>query len=538
MSAQWRVLVADAIDRSALGPLTDDSRFEVVDAPGLSGDRLAGAMENVDAVLVRSATKITRDSLARAGRLSVIGRAGVGVDTIDVDAATERGIAVLTAPSGNTISAAELTFALLLALVRRVAAADRSMKSGAWDRKSFTGTELYGKTLGLVGAGRIGSEVARRARAFGMRVVAFDPYLAPERAAELEIELAPLEQVVERADAITVHVPLTDATHGLLDAAMLARTKRGAVIVNCARGGIVDEPALIAALRDHRLGGAALDVYEQEPLPADHPLRGLDNVLLTPHLGASTAEAQRNVALEIADAVRSALADGDLSRAVNAPAVGGDEMRRAEPLLTLGATLGIIAAAVADAPVHDVEVVLAGSAPRLLRPLVPCVLVGILRSTLGAARVNFVNAAWLAKGRGIAVTQATREAHADGGDRVEVRIRAGDTVTFVAGTLLGQRHPRLVRIGDYRFDVEPRGALVILRNRDVPGVIGRVGTLLGAAGINIGEYHQSRLAAGGEALAVLNVDAPLAPAVVADLRALPGVTDVRQVEVGEGVGVR
>ena len=218
MSARWRVLVADAIDRSALGPLTDDSRFEVVDAPGLSGDRLAGAMENVDAVLVRSATKITRDSLARAGRLSVIGRAGVGVDTIDVDAATERGIAVLTAPSGNTISAAELTFALLLALVRRVAAADRSMKSGAWDRKSFTGTELYGKTLGLVGAGRIGSEVARRARAFGMRVVAFDPYLAPERAAELEIELAPLEQVVERADAITVHVPLTDATHGLLDA--------------------------------------------------------------------------------------------------------------------------------------------------------------------------------------------------------------------------------------------------------------------------------------------------------------------------------
>jgi len=310
------------------------------------------------------------------------------------------------------------------------------------------------------------------------------------------------------------------------------------VIVNCARGGIIDEHALVDALRERRLGGAALDVYEQEPLPADHPLRTLDNVLLTPHLGASTAEAQRNVALEIADAVRAALADGDLSRAVNAPAVGGDEMRRAEPLLTLGATLGMIAAAVADAPVQDVEVVLAGSAPRLLRPLVPCVLVGILRSTLGAARVNFVNAAWLAKGRGITVTQATREAHADGGDRVEVRIRARDTVTWVAGTLLGQRHPRLVHIGDYRFDVEPRGALVVLRNRDVPGVIGRVGTLLGAAGINIGEYHQSRLAAGGEALAVLNVDAPLAPAVVADLRALPGVTDVRQVEIGDGVVVR
>lgn len=538
MSAQWRVLIADAIDRAALGPLTDDSRFEVIDAPGLSGDRLAGAMENVDAVLVRSATKITRDSLARADRLSVIGRAGVGVDTIDVDAATERGIAVLTAPSGNTISAAELTFALLLALVRRVAAADRSMKAGAWDRKSFTGTELYGKTLGLVGAGRIGSEVARRARAFGMRVVAFDPYLSVERAAELEMELAPLDQVVARADAITVHVPLTDATHGLIDSAMLARAKPQAVIVNCARGGIIDEAALIDALRERRVAGAALDVYEQEPLPADHPLRTLDTVILTPHLGASTAEAQRNVAVEIADAVRGALADGDLSRAVNAPAVGGDEMRRAAPLLRLGTTLGMIAAALVRAPIQDVEVVLAGGAPRLLRPLVPCVLVGLLRSTLGAERVNFVNAAWLAKGRGITVTQAQREPHADAGDQIEIRVRADHAVTLVAGALLDQRHPRLVRIGDYRLDVVPHGALVILRNRDVPGVIGRVGTLLGAAGINIGEYHQARLAAGGEALAVVNVDAPLAPSVIGDLRALPGVTDVRQVDVGDGAGAR
>ncbi|HKV52078.1 MAG TPA: phosphoglycerate dehydrogenase [Gemmatimonadaceae bacterium] len=538
MSARWRVLVADAIDRSALGPLTNDTRFEIVDAPGLSGDRLAGAMENVDAVLVRSATKITRDSLARADRLTVIGRAGVGVDTIDVDAATERGIAVLTAPSGNTISAAELTFALLLALVRRVAAADRSMKAGAWDRKHFTGTELYGKTLGLVGAGRIGSEVARRARAFGMRVVAFDPYLAAERAAELEIELAPLDQVIARADAITVHVPLTDATHGLIDRTMLARAKPDAVLVNCARGGIVEESALIEALRDRRLAGAALDVYEQEPLPADHPLRTLDTVLLTPHLGASTAEAQRNVALEIADAVRGALADGDLSRAVNAPAVGGDEMRRAAPLMTLGRTLGVIASALADAPVREVEVVLAGGAPRLLRPLVPCVLVGVLRATLGAERVNFVNAAWLAKGRGITVTQAQREPHVDAGDQIEVRVRAGDAVTLVAGAMLAQHHPRLVRIGDYRLDVVPHGTLVVLRNRDVPGVIGRVGTLLGEAGINIGEYHQARLAAGGDALAVVNVDAPLPAAVVDDLRKLPGVTNVRQVDLGDGAGVR
>ncbi len=317
MSATWTVLVADSIALDGLAPLASDPRFTVVVKPGLSGDDLANAIADADAVLVRSATKITRASLAKADRLKAIGRAGVGVDTIDVDAASERGIPVLTAPAGNTIAAAELTMALLLAIARKVPAADRSMKAGEWDRKSFSGIELYGKTLGLVGAGRIGGQVAKRARAFGMSVLVYDPYLTPERAMELDVKLATLDEVITSADVLSVHVPLTDATANLIGAPQLAAMKKGALLLNVARGGVVNEQALLGALTTGHLAGAALDVYEQEPLSKDSPLRSLPNVVMTPHLGASTAEAQQNVAIEIAEAVRNCLANGDLANAVN-----------------------------------------------------------------------------------------------------------------------------------------------------------------------------------------------------------------------------
>ncbi len=318
MSATWTVLVADSISLDGLAPLTRDSRFTVVVKPGLAGDELAEAIADADAVLVRSATKITRASLAKAARLKAIGRAGVGVDTIDVDAASEKGIPVLTAPAGNTIAAAELTMALLLAVARKVPAADRSMKHGEWDRKSFSGIELYGKTLGLVGAGRIGGQVAKRARAFGMTVVVYDPFLSPERAMELDVRLGTLDEVITTADVVSVHVPLTDATANLIGNAQLGAMKKGALLLNVARGGVVNETALLEALKSGHLAGAALDVYEQEPLPKDSALRALPNVVMTPHLGASTAEAQQNVAIEIAEAVRNCLANGDLANAVNA----------------------------------------------------------------------------------------------------------------------------------------------------------------------------------------------------------------------------
>ncbi|HEX2167956.1 MAG TPA: phosphoglycerate dehydrogenase [Longimicrobiales bacterium] len=526
----YRVFVADAISAEGLAPLREDERFEVIAQPGLKGEELARAMEGMHAVIVRSSTRITRDSLKHADALEVIGRAGVGVDNIDVEAATERGVAVLNAPSGNTISAAELTFALILACVRRIPAADRSMKSGEWDRKSFTGTELYGKTLGLVGAGRIGGEVARRARAFGMRVCAYDPYLTTERASALEIDLADLEAVLARADVLSLHVPLTETTAGLIGAEQLASMKQGAIVVNAARGGVIDEAALADAVRIGHLAGAGLDVFAEEPAPADHPLRGLEKVVLTPHLGAATEEAQHNVAVEIAEAVRAALADGDLTRAVNAPAIGGEEMRRLRPMLELCDRLGRMAAALCEGAPNRVIVRYSGPHDGALRPIASAVIAGTLRNVLGRGAVNMVNALHIAETRGIDVERSRVGAHGPYEEFVEVRLSGESGDTRVAGAVVAGRHQRIVRIDGYRIVVRARGALVIIRNRDVPGVIGRVGTVLGEAGVNIAEYHQSRGQAGEDALAAISTDSWLSDQLVTKLSSLPDVMDVRQVD--------
>lgn len=528
--SKYRVLIADPINEEGLAPLRNDGRFELVERSGLKGEELARALVGMDAVIVRSATRITRESLAYADRLKVIGRAGVGVDNIDLAAATEKGIAVLNAPSGNSISAAELTMALLLSLVRRVPAADRSMKAGEWDRKSFTGVELYGKTLGLVGAGRIGGAVARRARAFGMRVVAYDPFLSEERAQALEIELASLEEVLRSADILSLHVPLTEATANLIDEEKLALLKPGAYVVNAARGGVIDEAALVRAVREGRIAGVALDVYAEEPLPADHPLRSLGaRAVLTPHLGAATQEAQQNVAIEIAEAVRAALVEQDYSRAVNAPAIGGEAMRRLQPLLDLATRLGRLAAALAPAAVEAIEVRYAGGQEDALRPLTTAAVIGVLADVVGRGAVNFVNALHLAESRGIDVRRIGTAPHGDYAEYIEVRLSGGGKETRVGGALLAQGFPRIVRIDRFRVDVVPEGTLVVLRNRDVPGVIGRVGMLLGDAGVNIGEYHQARLAAGGEALAAISVDGRLDAELVDALRRIPEVTEVTQV---------
>ena len=526
---RYRILVADKIAREGLTPLADDSRFTLIERTGLKEDALAEALAEADAVIVRSATRITRGALGRTTSLKVIGRAGVGVDTIDVDAATEKGIAVMNAPAGNTISAAELAFALLLALVRRVPAADRSMKDGQWDRTSFSGTELYGKTLGLVGAGRVGGEVARRAQAFGMSVVGYDPYLSQDAAHSLGIQLESLEDVLRSADVLSLHVPLTESTKGLLGDAQLGLMKPEAVIINAARGGVLDEAALLRRLQEKRLAGAALDVFDKEPLPADHPLRSLPNVVLTPHLGASTEEAQLNVALEIAQAIRAALVHGDLSGAVNAPFVVGERVQRLRPLLSMAQRLGRLAAALTDGAITSVELRFGGEED-FLRPLAAGAVAGLLADVVGPAGVNVVNALHLAKARGIEVDRTRVDPNRDYAEFVEVRATGSGRSSRVAGALLAEGHPRVVRIGDFRLDIVPRGVLVLLRNRDVPGVIGRVGSFLGDAGINIAEYHQARLSAGGEALAAISVDSPLKPEVLAALRSLPEVLDARQVQ--------
>jgi D-3-phosphoglycerate dehydrogenase / 2-oxoglutarate reductase len=526
---KFRILIADAISAAGLEPLRDD-RFELVEQTGLKDEALARAIQGCDAVIVRSSTQITRAALAHADQLKVVGRAGVGVDNIDVPAATERGIAVLNARSGNTVSAAELTFALLLALVRRIPAADRSMRAGEWDRKSFNGVELYGKTLGLLGVGRIGGEVARRARAFGMKVLAHDPFVTPDRATALQVEIVELDELLRSVDVLSLHVPLTDATAGLLGGAQLATMKRGVYIVNAARGGVLDESALREALESGHVAGAAIDVFAEEPLPAGHALRAVKHTVLTPHLGAATAEAQQNVALEISHAVRGALLDGDYSSAVNAPAVGGEEMQRLRPLIDLATRLGRLAQALSDEPLHAIEIRYAGRHDSGVRIIAVGALIGILESVVGRGAVNFVNALHIAESRGIHVERSRSAPRVDYAEFIELRLRVGGDDFAVAGALLAEGHPRIVRIGEYRVSVRSRGGLIVMRNRDVPGVIGSVGTVLGEAAVNIGEYHQSRQQRGGEALAAISVDGAVPEPLLAKLASLPEVLFVKQAQ--------
>jgi D-3-phosphoglycerate dehydrogenase / 2-oxoglutarate reductase len=527
MAERLRVLLADKIPATGLEPLHDD-RFELIESTGLIGHGLATALAAADAVIVRSSTTIDRASLALAERLKVIGRAGVGVDNIDMDAATEKGIAVFNSPSGNTISAAELTMALMLAAVRRVPAADRSMRRGEWDRSSFRGAELHGKVLALIGAGRIGGEVARRARSFGMRIIANDPFLQDERARQLGIESVSLEHALAHGDVISLHVPLTDQTADLLNRDRLRLLKPSAIIVNAARGGVLDEEALAEALREGRIAGAALDTFATEPLAADSPLRGLENVVLTPHIGAATLEAQHNVAFEVSQAVRNALLHEDFAPAVNAPAVGTEQVRRLRPLLDLATHLGRVGRALAG-NVEAVELRYAGeSEEEALRPLAAAAMLGMLIDVVGRGGVNLVSALHLAEARGIRVSRVLLEPHPDFGERVELRIAGGGMETRVAGALRGDQ-PLIIRVNAFPIEVRPQGVLVILRNRDVPGVIGRVGTLLGAALVNIGEYHQGRLEAGGEAMAAIAIDQKLHAPVLEALQQLPDIIDVHQV---------
>ncbi|HEX7239865.1 MAG TPA: phosphoglycerate dehydrogenase [Longimicrobiaceae bacterium] len=527
----YRVLVTDEVDPEGIAILRADPRIEVVERPTLPAAQLLEEIGEYDALVGRSATRITAELLERGERLRVIGRAGVGVDNVDLERATALGIAVINAPGGNTVSVAELFFGVLLAMVRHVPEAFASMREGRWDRSRLGGTELRGRVLVIVGLGRIGGEVARRARAFGMHVVAFDPYVSASRFEELGVERAgKLGDALERADFLTLHVPLTDETRGMIGAAELARLPSRALVLNLARGGIVAEDALADAVRAGRIAGAALDVYAREPLAADHPLRALPDVVLTPHLGASTSDAQRSVSLEACAAVRDALLTGDLSGALNAAGVGGEAWQELRPLLVLAERLGRLGRCLLPAGLSGVELRYSGPREEAPRALLLAALQGALRDVVDRRAINLVNVHHVAAERGIETAWTLVAGRGELGEEVELRMEGGDRSVRVGGALLGEAHGRITRIGAFRVDVAPRGTLVVLRNHDVPGVIGRVGTVLGEAGVNIAEYHQARLQAGGEALAAISVDGRIAHDVLDRLTALPEVLDVRQVE--------
>ncbi len=529
----YRVVVADRVAEGGLRLLAETPEIEVADLAGKPREELEARLGGAHALIVRSETRVTADLLTRAPHLRVIARAGTGVDNIDIHAATRRGIAVMNAPGANTVSAAEHALGLLLALVRHIPWAADAMRRGEWDRKRFEGTELRGKTIGVVGLGRIGGHVAQIAKAFGMHVVAHDPYLAAERAAELQVKLLPLDQLLRQADVVTLHVAHTEQTHHLINAERLRLMKPTAVLINTARGELVDERALADAVQADRIAGAAVDVFAVEPLPADSPLRKLDRVILTPHLAASTAEAQERVSLEICTAVREALLAGDLSFAINVPGISGDLLRRLGPLLDLSRRLGRLALALVEGPVTSIEVAYGGKDEAAPRPVLMAAVEGLL-SAMNEDSVSLVNALMIAEERGIQHARKTGAPEPGFETTVGVKLGTARGRARVAGALVGNSHGRVIRIDDYHVDVAPEGWMLVIRNRDVPGVIGGVGTLLGRAGINIGSYHQARRSVpGDEALAAITVDQALTNGVLGELQRVPDVLQVRLAYFGD-----
>jgi D-3-phosphoglycerate dehydrogenase / 2-oxoglutarate reductase len=527
-----KIFVADDVSEAGLGPLRS-AGFIVEKRPGLAPPELHGALENCEGLIVRSETKVTAALLDAANSLRVIGRAGVGVDNIDVPAATIRGVVVMNAPDGNTITTAEHTIAMLISLARSIPQASSSLKSGSWDRKKFIGVELQGKTLGIVGLGRIGRVVASRARAMGMLIVAYDPFVAPEQARDLEIELAPLDEVYARADFLTVHTPLTAETRGLIDAEALGKMKRGARIVNCARGGLVDEDALYEAITSGSIAGAALDVFTQEPPPADHRLLQLEQVIVTPHLGASTREAQEGVALTVAEQMRDYLLTGALRGAVNVPAIGIKEFNLVQPYVGLAESLGRFQAQLVDRPVNQVRIEFAGEIVEIdATPVTRAFLAGLLRDV--SARVNVVNALLIAEERGIQVTTTYIRTAGEMAPAIRTEIIAGQSKQSLAGTLFGyggqRREGRITEIDGFHLEATPQGHMLVTRNHDVPGVIGGIGTILGQGGVNISRFHLGRRERGGEAMAVIEVDAPLSKATLQSLRSLEQVISAQPIE--------
>jgi D-3-phosphoglycerate dehydrogenase/(S)-sulfolactate dehydrogenase len=521
-----RVLVSD--DLSAEGvEILRRAGLDVDVKVGLAPDELQRIIGEYEGLAVRSATKVTAKLLEHAARLKVIGRAGVGVDNVDLDAATRRGIVVMNTPGGSSITVAELTVAHILALARHVAQATASVKAGKWEKKRFQGREVAGKTLAVIGIGNIGSIVVERCLAMKMRVIAYDPFISPEAAARLGVTLVPLDELWAQADVISLHVPLTEQTRNIVNAETLAKAKKGVLIVNCARGGIIDERALAEALESGQVGGAALDVFEKEPPPPDHPLLRSDRLICTPHIGASTEEAQSAVAVAIAEQLAAYLARGEVTNAVNLPSVPREELDRIAPYLELAEKLGSMAAQIAPATVREVRIEMAGelaSAP--LRPVAARVLTGLLRNVLEQP-VNEVSAPAVAKERGIAVREERVAEPTDFVSLLTVELRGAAGSVVVAGTVFGRSESRIVRVNQFRLEAAPEGNVILLENDDAPGVVGNIGTALGNAGVNIARIYLSR--DDSRAVSLVNVDSAPTVELLETLRRLPHVRVVQAI---------
>jgi D-3-phosphoglycerate dehydrogenase len=520
-----RVLIADQLSPAAEA-IFKERGLEVDTRVGMKPAELLAVIGEFDGLAIRSATKVTAEVLAAAPRLKVVGRAGIGVDNIDVEAATQRGVVVMNTPFGNSVTTAEHAISLMLALARQIPAADRSTRAGKWEKNRFMGVELMGKVLGLVGCGNIGSIVADRAQGLKMRVIAYDPFLSHERARDLGVEKVDLDVLLARADFITLHTPLTEQTRNVLSRDNLMKTRPGVRLVNCARGGLVDEQAVADLIRDGHVAGAAFDVFAVEPAK-ESPLFGLDEVVVTPHLGASTSEAQENVALQVAEQISDYLTSGAIVNALNMPSVTAEEAPRLRPYMKLAEQLGSFAGQLTETGLGAVTISYAGHAASLnTRPLTQVVLTGLLRPQL--ASVNMVNAPALAKQRNIDVKVVTSESVRDYQTLMTVEVVTERGPRAVCGTLFQDAEPRLVSIRGIPIEARLGPHMLYVRNQDRPGLVGGLGKILGDAQINVATFHLGREKPGGDAIALVEIDAPISEQILAQVCALPHVLHAKQ----------
>jgi D-3-phosphoglycerate dehydrogenase len=519
-----KVLISDQLSPAAV-QIFKDRGVDVDVKPGLSKDELKTIIGRYDGLAIRSATKVTPDVLAAATHLKVIGRAGIGVDNVDINAATARGVIVMNTPHGNSITTAEHAIALMFALAREIPAANASTHAGKWEKNRFMGVELTGKTLGIIGCGNIGSIVAERAKGLRMKVAAFDPYLSPDRAAELGVDKVELDELLHRADFITLHTPLTDKTRNILDAKSLAKTKKGVRIINCARGGLIDEKALNDALASGHVAGAALDVFEVEPAK-ENLLFGSDKVVVTPHLGASTSEAQENVALQVAEQMSDYLLSGAITNAINMPSITADQAATMKPWITLAERLGAFAGQLTETAIKSVELVFEGHAADLnTRALTQAALAGLLKPAL--SDVNMVNAPIVARERGIQVSEVRRTQHGAYEGYMMIKVITERQTRDVAGTVFSNGVPRLIQVKGIDMESHFTPHMLYVTNEDKPGFIGKLGTLLGDAKVNIASFNLGRTAAGGDAIALIEVDDAVPETVLAELRKIPVVKQAK-----------
>ena len=528
MAETFRVLLSDSLAPQGIEVLKGYSQLKFDVKTGLKPAELIETIAPYDALIIRSGTRVTREVIDAATALKVIGRAGVGVDNVDLDAATRRGIVVMNSPTGNSVTTAEHAISMMMALARHIPAANAALHAGRWERGKFTGAEICNKTLGVLGLGNIGRIVADRALGLKMKVIGYDPILTAEAAARVGVELVSLDELFARSDFITVHTPLTDDTRGIVGKAAFAKMKKGARIINCARGGIVDEGALADALKSGQVAGAALDVFVEEPPPADHPLLKFDNVIATPHLGAATDEAQVQVSVDIAHQVAQFLIDGTIRHAVNIPAVSPQELEVLGPHLALGEKLGRLAAQLISGSPTELKLAFGGEAANLKPDAITAAVLKGLMSGFLDQDFNYVNAPFIARERGIRVTETRSREVTDYADALTLTVTTGGGGEHeVSGAVLSNRALRLTRIDGYRVEAVPEGYFLMLHNRDVPGVVGAVGTILGQAKINIGGLELGRDRVGGTALSIFAVDDAVPASVLDKLRTLPAITAAR-----------